>query len=216
MITIAIIHHDKNSAEKMQLFLKDYIVVKKIYPRAKHLIKYKTIKPSIILFCNENIIELENLKEKYSKSTIILYGVLDSKKLIIKAIQLGIKNFIHYTQNNVELLNAIENICKGNSYISNLVSIQLVNYIEEDLNSKSNNNIIPYNKLSERELMVIEQLLIGLSYKGISLELNVSIDTIRKHVTSIYKKLNIHSKGELYHLHHQTINSEKFNPLYIK
>ena len=51
--------------------------------------------------------------------------------------------------------------------------------------------------LNSREKQIAAGLASGLSYKLIAFEYNISIDTVRKYIKSLYRKLKIHSKGEL-------------------
>jgi len=51
--------------------------------------------------------------------------------------------------------------------------------------------------LNSREMQIAAGLASGLSYKLIAFEYNISIDTVRKYIKSLYRKLQIHSKGEL-------------------
>ena len=58
--------------------------------------------------------------------------------------------------------------------------------------------------LNDREKQVVKGIVNGLSYKLIAIEYHVSIDTVRKYIKSVYRKLQINSKGELiakYHHH---------------
>jgi len=52
-----------------------------------------------------------------------------------------------------------------------------------------------YN-LSDREKEVLRSLVNGYTYKGIADLLNISTNTIRKHVSSIYEKLHVSSGRE--------------------
>ena len=51
--------------------------------------------------------------------------------------------------------------------------------------------------LNIRENQIAEGLFRGLSYKLIAIENNISTDNVRKYIKSLYRKLQIHSKGEL-------------------
>lgn len=51
--------------------------------------------------------------------------------------------------------------------------------------------------LSKRESEIAVEILNGLSYKGVSEKLNISLSTVQTHITKIYKKLNVNSKIEL-------------------
>lgn len=50
--------------------------------------------------------------------------------------------------------------------------------------------------LTAREREVLRELVNGLSYKMISANLNIAIDTVRSHIKSIYYKLQVNSKSE--------------------
>jgi ATP/maltotriose-dependent transcriptional regulator MalT len=52
-----------------------------------------------------------------------------------------------------------------------------------------------YN-LSEREKQVLSLLVNGYSYKMISAEMFIAIDTVRSHIKKIYEKLQVNSKSE--------------------
>jgi DNA-binding NarL/FixJ family response regulator len=107
------------------------------------------------------------------------------------------------------LIHVIALVTLGGCYISSNILSKFFNYIQ-DVNQivlgKDRNN---YETLSKRELMVFEQLLSGISYKVISSNLRISLDTTRKHNSAIYKKLEIHSKGELYNLHYNVVSQSK-------
>jgi DNA-binding CsgD family transcriptional regulator len=49
---------------------------------------------------------------------------------------------------------------------------------------------------------VVDGIVAGLSYKLVADNMNVSIDTVRKHIKNIYRKLQINSKGELIARYH--------------
>ena len=50
--------------------------------------------------------------------------------------------------------------------------------------------------LSKREREVLQQLASGARYKEIADSLSISMDTVRKHLQSIYQKLQVHSRTE--------------------
>ncbi len=52
-----------------------------------------------------------------------------------------------------------------------------------------------YN-LSDREKQVLQLLVDGYSYKMISSDMFIAIDTVRSHIKKIYEKLHVNSKSE--------------------
>ena len=74
-----------------------------------------------------------------------------------------------------------------------------------------NNNLTPVHKiipeatktlfdLTEREQEILKILVEGLSYKEISIRLNISVNTAKKHVINIYQKLHVNSRAQAMHL----------------
>lgn len=54
----------------------------------------------------------------------------------------------------------------------------------------------PLNILSLREIQVLKELTRGKSNKTIALSLGITINTVEKHLTLIYQKINVKSRGE--------------------
>jgi DNA-binding CsgD family transcriptional regulator len=52
------------------------------------------------------------------------------------------------------------------------------------------------HSLTPHELRILKLLVEGYNYKTAAVELDVSVNTIRFHMRSIYDKLQVHSKSE--------------------
>ena len=53
-------------------------------------------------------------------------------------------------------------------------------------------------KLTKRQDQIIDFLLRGDSYTDIAIQLNLSVNTVRKHITILYKKLKINNRTSLF------------------
>jgi DNA-binding CsgD family transcriptional regulator len=51
-------------------------------------------------------------------------------------------------------------------------------------------------ELTDRELEVLRCLVQGMSYKRTAQQLDISLDTVRSHIRSVYSKLQVHSVAE--------------------
>jgi DNA-binding NarL/FixJ family response regulator len=203
MIKISIISSDIEYAENLKKNIGKHYFVNGIYLNIDDLITNteKISLPTIILYCNNDLDDIHKLKRLLKKSKVIIFNNLENDKLLFNAIHLGIKSFVHHSQTMNELLDIIELVSTGGTYVSNYITYRLFEFIKDITDFMLGKKIKNYQTLTKREIMVLEVLLNGNSYKSIAIDLNISVDTVRKHISRIYKKLKIHSKGELYSKH---------------
>jgi len=50
-------------------------------------------------------------------------------------------------------------------------------------------------QLTPQELRLLKMLMEGYSYQGVADQLNISINTVRDYIRSVYDKLHVHSKS---------------------
>jgi DNA-binding NarL/FixJ family response regulator len=215
MYNLIIINKNKEQAETLKVMLSQQYFVKGIFSSLKKYVEALPQKSQhyITIYCNDS---LENIAP-FVNSRFIVFNDLENDKLLFNAIQMGVTNFVHQTQKTSELLYIIALVTMGGSYISSNIMYMFYKYNRDVNIMVFGNNRKKYKLLSKRELMVFEQLLSGVSYKGISNNLMISLDTTRKHISAIYKKLEIHSKGELYNLHYNVVSeSNQSNSFLLK
>ena len=83
----------------------------------------------------------------------------------------------------------------GFVFILAAIFFLLYNYLKN--RKKERNTTDNFLKLTQTENKVIELIEAGMYNKEIANELNVSLSTIKTHINSIYKKLDISSRPEL-------------------
>ncbi len=112
--------------------------------------------------------------------------------LVIKSLKNGADGYIIKTDSLDNIITAINDVNNGSAYMSKLIAVKLVDYFQKQGRDASTG----LQELSDRENEVLELLSKGLLYKEVALELNLSIDTIKKHTSHIYRKLNVQNKTE--------------------
>ena len=219
MIKISIINNDFEQAENLKSLLDLHYFVGGLYTTVDKLkdSNLKRVQTFIVIYCNNDIDDMITLKKEYPKARIIIYNNLENDHLLFNAIQIGVKNFVHHSQKISELLDIIEVVSMGGCYISNSITYKLFTYIQEINDLMLGKKIRQYDSLTKREVSVFELLLSGISYKDIATTLCISIDTTRKHISRIYKKLKIHNKGELYNLYYNVqTQSKQYNLIHLQ
>lgn len=129
------------------------------------------------------------IRELYPSVNILVNSVLDDSISIFTALKCGASGYISKETSFESVSVALVNAYNGMSVMSQEIAGKVLDYFKESDDVAE--------KLSKKELKIAQALKMGLSYKMIAFENNVTIDAIRFHVRNIYRKLAINSKGEL-------------------
>ncbi len=105
------------------------------------------------------------------------------------------KGIFHPEDEIQNLYKAINTIVKGGEYFSKKIIINMMLLQSKSEEKKPTNSI--ENKLTKKEMMVVNLYKMGKSSKEIAELLNVSIRTVGSHKNHIFAKLGIHTVHEL-------------------
>jgi DNA-binding NarL/FixJ family response regulator len=133
------------------------------------------------------------IRQIYPNTNIVIFTVMEDNDNIYKALTYGAVGYMSKDHSLSEVSEILKTIHNGGSFMSPVISRKILSFF-----SPKNNNM---DGLTSREQEIAESILDGLSYKMIAEKHAISIDTVRKHIKNIYKKLHINSKGELFKLH---------------
>jgi len=122
---------------------------------------------------------------------MMVLSAFDDSEKVFKALRSGATGYILKNIEASKLIDALRDLQKGGSPMSNEIARKVVNAFQND---------IPYtdakDKLSNREKEVLKWLSQGFSYKEIGASLFISTETVRTHIRNIYEKLHASNKGE--------------------
>ncbi len=134
---------------------------------------------------------LKEIKNKKMPVKILILTVHNEVDYLIKAIDIGIDGYLLKNSNSAELKKAIELVMQGDVYIQpDLIPA---------LNSKliiKNNNREKIESLTKRELEVLIFLASGMFNKEIAEKMNISERTVKNHVFSIFKKIDVSDRTQ--------------------
>ena len=129
---------------------------------------------------------LKKLKERKSKVKVLVLTVHNETEYLMKAVEIGINGYVLKDSESAELKKAIYAINDGENYIQpSLIP---------SLNSKmieKNEDEIKIESLTKRELQVLKELAIGKFNRDIAKEMEISERTVKNHISSIFKKLDV-------------------------
>lgn len=121
---------------------------------------------------------------------ILMLTVFDDNKHVFDAICAGASGYILKKHIASRLFLAIEEVLGGGAPMSPSIARMVLESMHEKSPPAN-----PY-QLTPKEKEVLTSLSKGNSYKLIADDINISIDTVRSHIRSIYEKLHVHSQTE--------------------
>jgi DNA-binding NarL/FixJ family response regulator len=134
---------------------------------------------------------VRQLKALMPSAQILMLTVYEDSDKIFSSLLAGASGYLLKRTPQVEIMNAISEVHRGNSPMTGHIARKVVQYFNQRGGASSE-----MEKLSQREREVLEHLARGIPYKEIADVLAVSIDTVRVHIKGIYGKLHVHSRGE--------------------
>jgi DNA-binding NarL/FixJ family response regulator len=118
---------------------------------------------------------------------MILSAFNDADK-VFKALKAGATGYILKNTEAAKLIEALRDLRKGGSPMSNEIARKVVNAFQQEIEYKD-----AKENLSNREQEVLQWLSKGFSYKEIA-EKFISVETVRTHIRNIYEKLHVANK----------------------
>lgn len=165
----------------------------------------KVIEPDVVLMdidmpIMNGIDAVAQGKERYPNSKYLMLTIFDEDDKIFSAIKAGADGYLLKDEPIEKIKEAIINLLNDEGApMSPSIARRALNLL---MNSKLGTNTKDekfkadsYN-LSDREKEVLTLLVDGLEYKEIGVKMNVSPNTVRNHISNIYKKLHVTSKTQ--------------------
>ena len=153
--------------------------------------KLKTVKPDVLLLDinmpkKTGLDVLSELKDKNSKIKVLVLTVHNETEYLMKAVEIGINGYVLKDSESAELKKAIFTIAEGENYIQpSLIPALNSKMIEK------NEDEIKIESLTKRELQVLKELAVGKFNRDIAKEMEISERTVKNHISSIFKKLDV-------------------------
>jgi DNA-binding NarL/FixJ family response regulator len=202
MITILLIEDDINIQDALREYLgkqKEFELVGAFSNAEKFRISTWLKSPDVVLLDinlpgTSGIELIPELKIKFPNVSILMLSVNFDNDSVFKSLQAGADGYLSKEIPLTKIKDAIIDINNGGSPITPAIARKVFDFF----NVKQNIT----EELSEREKKVVDGIVAGLSYKLVADNMNISIDTVRKHIKNIYRKLQINSKGELIARYH--------------
>jgi DNA-binding NarL/FixJ family response regulator len=126
--------------------------------------------------------------------SILFYSGLAERIFALPALRAGADGFIMKREKPADLAKAIAIVGAGGKYLSVELQASLISMIDSDHQKEALESL---ETLSQRERIVMTQVVQGKSTKEIAFLLNVKCNTVSTYKKRIYKKMNVTDTFEL-------------------
>lgn len=198
MITICIVEDQDIILQTLEIILSDSEEVTCIgsFANAEDFIEqYHELRPDVVLMDIDlpgmsGIEAILTIKSKYTGARFLVLTVFNDDEKVFKALKAGAGGYLLKKYSYDELVRNIIELFNGGAPMSQEIARKVVKYFQRD------NGLQQFNHLTEKERRVLEMIVNGFLYKEIASQLEVTIDTIKKHAHNIYEKLHVRTRSE--------------------
>ena len=142
------------------------------------------------------------LKVKCPNMLFIMCTIYEDNEKIFDALRAGACGYILKKGTPEEIVSAIRDAFKGGAPMSSEIASKIV----ASFRTPAPVNNVEMEVLTHRESEILEHLVRGQLYKEIASLLDISQETVRKHVYHIYKKLHVNNRVEAFHKYYGSNN----------
>ena len=135
------------------------------------------------------------LKEAIPGTKVLVLTMHDDREYIFRVLQAGASGYILKSAEDLDLINAIRTVEKGEAYLYPKAQKLLIEEYMERITNEGTDDV--FNLLSTREQEVLEYIAKGYTNKEIADILYLSVKTIESHKSKIMEKLQLRTRPEL-------------------
>lgn len=196
-LTVYLIDDHPMVRQGLSFFLSsqgDLEVVGEAESGEKALLEISTLKPDVavvdlVLPEMDGLELIAELRNRVPLVEILVVSSFVDEEKVLNAIQLGASGYIMKDANPKDLARAVRSAARGEMYLDP----KAAHFLSQGLRSDELGGI-DLDQLTERETEVLKLVTRGLSNKDIAADLQISLKTVKAHVSSILTKLDVSSR----------------------
>jgi len=137
------------------------------------------------------------IKEQYPRLRILTLTMYDESKIVKSAFKAGVDGYILKTIGISELMDAIETVLSGKTYMGKGVRLNAADANQNGTNGQFEDKFIKKYNLTKREIEILRLITQAMSNKEIAKELYISDQTVSVHRKNIMRKLGVSNTAGL-------------------
>ncbi|TAH59731.1 MAG: response regulator transcription factor [Gottschalkiaceae bacterium] len=157
--------------------------------------KIKELNPEVLLLdinmpVMGGIDALRRIKDEGLKVKTVVLTIHEGREYLMETLELGALGYVLKDSDSSSLSKAIRDAYAGETYIQPKLAANLV----REFNTTKSRRASMNNELTRREYEVLSLIAEGLNNKNIADKLFISEKTVKNHVSSIFRKINVNDR----------------------
>lgn len=132
---------------------------------------------------------LEALRDRFPATPVIMVSGVTDRKVVRDALAAGAAGFVPKSLKRAAILDALNQVLSGEIYMPELEGDDSAAAEEDAIRSR-------IDSLTPQQRVVLGHLVAGRLNKQIAYELDVSMTTVKAHVSAILQKMNVFSRTQ--------------------
>jgi DNA-binding NarL/FixJ family response regulator len=142
---------------------------------------------------DEGITTTRILHERFPNIKVVMFTISDDDDRVFEAFKAGAMGYLLKNEKPDFIFKAITDVVNGGALMSPGIALKTIRFL-------ANPPVVTPKKpeqestLTDRELEVLRLIAKGFTYQHIADQLFISVQTIKKHMSNIFKKLQVNNK----------------------
>lgn len=135
---------------------------------------------------------ISKIKQIYPNALCLVCSMHDDDDKVFKALKTGSDGYLLKNMSIDKMLEGVYELFAGGSPMSPFIARKVLNAMKEEKRQE----IAVFKDLTAREIEILSALAQGFLYKEVADNYSISLETVKKHVQNIYKKLHVQNRSE--------------------
>jgi DNA-binding NarL/FixJ family response regulator len=155
------------------------------------LSEIRTNRPDVILMDiempdSDGIEGIKRVKEYDVKIKVLMHTVFDDDERLFICLANGADGYLLKKDSSIHLIQYLKEVFDGGGPMSPGIARRVLKSFHNSPKATES-----YFNITPREQQILQLLAKGYTYRMIGIELNISVETVRKHLKNIYQKLHV-------------------------
>jgi DNA-binding NarL/FixJ family response regulator len=168
--------------------------VEKFLKYHRDFLEIKLVLLDVMLYNQSSIYSIPHILQREPEVEIIMFTVDDTISTLFQSITYGATGYLLKSISMQALEQSLLTVLNGEgALLSPGIAKKIIGHFKPESRTVAVGDI----QLGEKEAVVMNMLREGYKYEHIAERLGITVNGVRYYVKSVYKKLNVGSKGEL-------------------